>query len=154
MDWRGLIRIGGDFDLLRIETPLIPLQACSVIFNPYGLGGSIRIGGILTYWEWKPRQSPSIHMDWGRTEQALTKVGIPTSTVGALVVNCSGFYPALRLTAAVDAIAPLPFMSAVGGTLWLQRCPLQRPLRVGLLSPPRSSVSLFMTLNIVLWVHE
>jgi hypothetical protein len=31
MDWRGLIRIGGDFDLLGIETPSIPL-------NPYGLG--------------------------------------------------------------------------------------------------------------------
>jgi hypothetical protein len=31
MDWRGLIRIGGDFDLLWIETPSIPL-------NPYGLG--------------------------------------------------------------------------------------------------------------------
>jgi hypothetical protein len=37
MDWRGLIRIGGDFDLLEIKTP----------------------------------QSPSIHMDWGKTEQAL-----------------------------------------------------------------------------------
>jgi hypothetical protein len=34
MDWRGLIRIGEDFDLLGIETP-------------------------------------SIHMDWGKTEQAL-----------------------------------------------------------------------------------
>jgi hypothetical protein len=34
MDWRGLIRISRDFDLLGIETP-------------------------------------SIHMDWGRTEQAL-----------------------------------------------------------------------------------
>jgi hypothetical protein len=33
--------------------------------------------------------------------------------------------------------------------------PLQRPLRVGsLLSPLRSSVSLFITLNTVLWVHE
>jgi hypothetical protein len=31
MDWRGLIRIRGDFDLLGIETPSIPL-------NPYGLG--------------------------------------------------------------------------------------------------------------------
>jgi hypothetical protein len=31
MDWRGLIRIGGDFDLSGIETPSIPL-------NPYGLG--------------------------------------------------------------------------------------------------------------------
>jgi hypothetical protein len=31
MDWRRLIRIGGDFDLLGIETPSIPL-------NPYGLG--------------------------------------------------------------------------------------------------------------------
>jgi hypothetical protein len=31
MYWRGLIRIGGDFDLLEIETPSIPL-------NPYGLG--------------------------------------------------------------------------------------------------------------------
>jgi hypothetical protein len=61
----------------------------------------------------------------------------------------------LRLTAAVDPTAPPPFMSAVGGTLWPQRCPLQRPLRVGpLLSPPRSSVSLFITLNTVLWVHE
>jgi hypothetical protein len=27
--------------------------------------------GILTYWGLKPPQSPSIHMDWGRTEQAL-----------------------------------------------------------------------------------
>jgi hypothetical protein len=34
MDWRGLIRIGGDFDLQGIKPP-------------------------------------SIHMDWGRTEQAL-----------------------------------------------------------------------------------
>jgi hypothetical protein len=33
--------------------------------------------------------------------------------------------------------------------------PLQRPLHVGpLISPPRSSVSLFITLNTVLWVHE
>jgi hypothetical protein len=31
MDWRGLIRIMRDFDLLGIETPSIPL-------NPYGLG--------------------------------------------------------------------------------------------------------------------
>jgi hypothetical protein len=31
MDWRGLIWIERDFDLLGIETPLIPL-------NPYGLG--------------------------------------------------------------------------------------------------------------------
>jgi hypothetical protein len=31
MDCRGLIWIGGDFDLLGIETPSIPL-------NPYGLG--------------------------------------------------------------------------------------------------------------------
>jgi hypothetical protein len=31
MDWRGLIRIERDFDLLGIETPSIPL-------NPYGLG--------------------------------------------------------------------------------------------------------------------
>jgi hypothetical protein len=31
MDWRGLIWIGGDFDLLGIKTPSIPL-------NPYGLG--------------------------------------------------------------------------------------------------------------------
>jgi hypothetical protein len=31
MDWRGLIRIGGDFDLLGIESPSTP-------FNPYGLG--------------------------------------------------------------------------------------------------------------------
>jgi hypothetical protein len=30
MDWRGLIRIGGDFDLIGIETLSIPL-------NPYGL---------------------------------------------------------------------------------------------------------------------
>jgi hypothetical protein len=30
MDWRGLIRIGGDFDLLGIESLPIPL-------NPYGL---------------------------------------------------------------------------------------------------------------------
>jgi hypothetical protein len=51
--------------------------------------------------------------------------------------------------------SPSPCMSAVEGTLWPQRCPLQRPLRVGpLLSPPRSSVSLFITLNTVLWVHE
>jgi hypothetical protein len=51
--------------------------------------------------------------------------------------------------------APSPCMSAVGGTLWPQRCPLQHPLRVGpLLSPPRSSVSLFIILNTVLWVHE
>jgi hypothetical protein len=31
MDWRGLIRIESDFDLLGIKTPSIP-------FNPYGLG--------------------------------------------------------------------------------------------------------------------
>jgi hypothetical protein len=31
MDWRGLVRIGRDFDLLGIKTPSIPL-------NPYGLG--------------------------------------------------------------------------------------------------------------------
>jgi hypothetical protein len=31
MDWRGLIRIEGDFDLLGIETP-------SILLNPYGLG--------------------------------------------------------------------------------------------------------------------
>lgn len=31
MDWRGLIWIGGDFDLLEIETPSIRL-------NTYGLG--------------------------------------------------------------------------------------------------------------------
>jgi hypothetical protein len=42
MDWRGLIRIGGDFDLLGIKTPSIP----------------------------------SIHMDWGRTEQALKGGGL------------------------------------------------------------------------------
>jgi hypothetical protein len=31
MDWRGLIRIEGDFDLLGIESP-------SITLNPYGLG--------------------------------------------------------------------------------------------------------------------
>jgi hypothetical protein len=31
MDWRGLIWIEGDFDLLGIKTPSIPL-------NPYRLG--------------------------------------------------------------------------------------------------------------------
>jgi hypothetical protein len=31
MDWTGLIRIERDFNLLGIETPLIPI-------NPYGLG--------------------------------------------------------------------------------------------------------------------
>jgi hypothetical protein len=50
---------------------------------------------------------------------------------------------------------PSPCMSAVGGTLRPQRCPLQRPLHVSpLLSPSRSSVSLFITLNTMLWVHE
>jgi hypothetical protein len=50
---------------------------------------------------------------------------------------------------------PLPLHVGCRGTLWPQRCPLQRPLCVGpLLSPPRSSVSLFITLNTVLWVHE
>jgi hypothetical protein len=52
-------------------------------------------------------------------------------------------------------LSPSPCMRRVGGTLRPQRCPLPRPLRVGpLLSPPRSSVSLFITLNTVLWVHE
>jgi hypothetical protein len=51
--------------------------------------------------------------------------------------------------------APYAAMRPVGGTPRPQRCPLQRPLRVGpLLSPSRSSVSLFITLNNVLWVHE
>jgi hypothetical protein len=46
---------------------------------------------------------------------------------------------------------PSPCMPAVGGTPRPQRCPLQRSLRIGtLLSPPRSSVSLFITLNTVL----
>jgi hypothetical protein len=47
-----------------------------------------------------------------------------------------------------------PCMPSVGVTLRLQRCSLQRPLRVGSFSLPRSSVSLFITLNTVLWVYE
>ena len=51
--------------------------------------------------------------------------------------------------------SPSPCMGAVGGTPRPQRCPLKCPLRAGpLLSPSRSSVSLFITLNTVLWVHE
>jgi hypothetical protein len=42
MDWRGLIWIGGDFDLLGIETPSIPL-------NPYGLG---RTEQVLSWIFW------------------------------------------------------------------------------------------------------
>jgi hypothetical protein len=59
--------------------------------------------------------------------------------------NCSG----------VRCLSPSPCMRRVGGTLWPQRCPLQRPLRVApLLSLSRYSVSLFITLNTMLWVHE
>jgi hypothetical protein len=65
MDWRGLIRIGGDFDLLGIETPSGLVRLFSIHMDWSGLGG------ILTYKGLKPPQSPSIHMDWGRTEQAL-----------------------------------------------------------------------------------
>jgi hypothetical protein len=32
--------------------------------------------GILTYRGLKPTQSPSIHMDWGRTEQGLKGYGM------------------------------------------------------------------------------
>jgi hypothetical protein len=47
--------------------------------------------------------------------------------------------------------APSPCMRPVGGTLRPQRCPLHAG---PLLSLPRSSVSLFIPLNTVLWVHE
>jgi hypothetical protein len=51
--------------------------------------------------------------------------------------------------------SPSSCMAGVGGTPRPQRCPLQRPLRVGpLLSPPRFIVSLFITINTVLWVYE
>jgi hypothetical protein len=49
-----------------------PLRACSVIFNPYRLGGLIRIGGDFDLLWIKTPSIPSIHMDWGRTEQALS----------------------------------------------------------------------------------
>jgi hypothetical protein len=49
----------------------------------FGYFQSIWIGGdwyglkeILTYQGLKPPQSPSIHMDWGRTEQALRGPGV------------------------------------------------------------------------------
>jgi hypothetical protein len=44
------------------------LRACSVIFNPYGLEGLIR---IVRDFDLLGIETPSIHMDWGRTEQAL-----------------------------------------------------------------------------------
>jgi hypothetical protein len=47
------------------------LRACSVIFNPYGLKGLIRIERDFDLLGIETLQSPSIHMDWGRTEQAL-----------------------------------------------------------------------------------
>jgi hypothetical protein len=45
-------------------------------------------------------------------------------------------------------------MRRVGGTLWPQRCPYSASYMSVLFSPPRFSVSLFITLNTVLWVHE
>jgi hypothetical protein len=84
----------------------------------------------------------------------------------------------VTFTEVTDRVDPLPIMMEKGevGLGYLQRStlpcplplhvgcrghptaaavPLQRPLRVDpLLSPPRSSVSLFITLNTVLWVHE
>jgi hypothetical protein len=50
---------------------------------------------------------------------------------------------------------PLPLHVGCRGHPIAAAVPLQRPLRVGpLLSPSRSSVSLFITLNTVLCVHE
>jgi hypothetical protein len=50
---------------------------------------------------------------------------------------------------------PLPLHAVYRGHRTAAAVPLQHLLRVGtLLSPPRSSVSLFITLNTVLWVHE
>jgi hypothetical protein len=34
-------------------------------------GDRYGLEGILIYYGLKPPQSPSIHMDWGRTEQAI-----------------------------------------------------------------------------------
>jgi hypothetical protein len=42
------------------------VRACSVIFNPYGLEGLIRIS---RYFDLLGIETPSIYMDWGRTEQ-------------------------------------------------------------------------------------
>jgi hypothetical protein len=50
---------------------------------------------------------------------------------------------------------PSLYMARAGGAPRAQRCPLHRPLaRRPSLSPPQSSVSLFITLNTVLWIHE
>jgi hypothetical protein len=50
---------------------------------------------------------------------------------------------------------PLPLHVGCRGHPMAAAVPPTAPLRVGpLLSPPRSSVSLFITLNTVLWVHE
>jgi hypothetical protein len=66
---------------------------------------------------------------------SLTSAPSMCSVAVLLLIPCI-YFSFLRLTAAVDATAPSPCMSAVGGTLWPQRCPLQRLLRVGpLLSP-------------------
>jgi hypothetical protein len=77
-------------------------------------------------------------------------------TVSVRTVFCSGSVSwSQAVRSGYRQPSPSPCMPPVGGTLRPQRCPLQRPLRVGpLLSPPRSSVSLFITLNTVLWVHE
>jgi hypothetical protein len=73
----------------------------------------------------------------------------------ALHLLRGGRYVICPVREAVCNTAPFPCMSSVGDTPRPQRCPLQRPLRAcPLLSPPRSSVSLFITLNTVLWVHE
>jgi hypothetical protein len=62
---------------------------------------------------------------------------------------------AVRLTAMAAPTQPLTLHAACRGHPTAAAVSPTAPLRVGpLLSPPRSSVSLFIPLNTVLWLHE
>jgi hypothetical protein len=63
-------------------------------FQSIWIGGDwYRLEGILTYQGLKPPQSPSIHMDWGRTEQALSEVA--NKQLCSLVDSSSGLWHTL-----------------------------------------------------------
>jgi hypothetical protein len=62
------------------------------------------------------------------------------------------YYKAVRNGSAYAA--PSPSMHGCRRHPTAAAVPLQRLLRIGTLLSPRSSVSLFITINTVLWVHE
>jgi hypothetical protein len=96
MNWRGLIRIERDFDLCLAHLSRNGLEIIPADQNLYKLEKQT---GYELFHASIPKETndtllgietPSIHMDWGRTEQAFTglpKISIPNVTIKIVVLQ-------------------------------------------------------------------